>query len=159
MIKLAKITEDNFDECIRLVPKEEQKSFVAPNVTSLAEAYVALANKECPIPFAIYNDDKMVGFVLLLYSEANEEEPENTYWVCRFMIDKKFQGRGYGKEGMKAVLNYIKGFPFGEASVVKLSYELENQVARSLYKSVGFIETGIIDDGEMIAKLNLQRYR
>ena len=159
MIRLAKITEDNFDECIGLVAKEEQKSFVAPNVTSLAEAYIALANKECPIPFAIYNDDKMVGFVLLLYSEANEEESENTYWVCRFMIDKKFQGRGYGKEGMKAVLNYIKGFPFGEASVVKLSYELENQVARSLYKSVGFIETGIIDDGEMIAKLNLKRYR
>lgn len=46
MIELRKITDDNFQECINLEPKEEQKNYVASNISSLAEAYVALANNE-----------------------------------------------------------------------------------------------------------------
>lgn len=150
MIELRKITEENFEECIGLEPKEEQKSFVARNVRSLAEAYVALANGEHPLPYAIYNGDTMVGFILLLYSES-----ENAYWICRLMIDERFQGKGCGKESMKTALDLIRTFPCGKAESVFLSYEPENIAAKKLYASLGFVETGEIQEDEIIAKLNL----
>ena len=156
MIELRKITDDNFDECIKLEPKEEQKSFVASNISSLAEAYVALTNNECiPMPYAIYDNAIMVGFIMLSYNEADENADENTYWVCRLMIDKGYQGKGYGKEAMVKALELMRTFPYGKSEVVSLSYEPENVVAKALYASLGFVETGKIQDGEMVTKLAL----
>lgn len=156
MVELRKITYDNFDECVKLKPNEDQRNFVAPNVNSLAEAYVALVNDECiPMPYAIYSDDTMVGFIMLAYSKANESTAENTYWIWRFMVDKQYQGKGYGRKTMGKVLELIKTFPHGKASSIQLSYEPENIVAKTLYASFGFKETGEIEDGELVARLTL----
>ena len=48
MIEFRKITWDNFDECINLQHTEEQRGFLASNVYSLAQSYVALLNDELP---------------------------------------------------------------------------------------------------------------
>lgn len=152
MIELRKITEDNFNECIKLEVKEEQKGYVASNMCSLAEAYVALINNQCiPMPYAIYYNDSIVGFIMMLYTQVDED----AYWVGRLMIDKQYQGKGYAKEAMAKALELIKTFPYGKASAVFLSYEPENVVAKTLYKSLGFVETGKIEDGELVAKLDL----
>jgi len=156
MIELQKITDGNFNECIKLEPYENQKSFVASNLRSLAQAYVALSNKECiPLPYAIYDEEIMVGFIMLSYSEPDENNEENTYWVWRFMIGKEYQSKGYGKESMGKALELIRTFPCGKASAVFLSYEPENVVAKKLYASIGFVETGKIEAGELVAKLTL----
>lgn len=156
MVELRKITDDNFDKCVKLEPKEEQKSFVASNIRSLAEAYVSLTNNECiPMPYAIYDNDIMVGFIMLSYNEADENNDKNIYWVCRLMIDKRYQGKGYGKEAVAKALELVRTFPYGKASIVLLSYEPDNVVARSLYASFGFVETGKIEEGELVAKLAL----
>ncbi len=156
MIELRKITDDNFNECIKLEPKEGQKNYVASNICSLAEAYVALTNNEClPLPYAIYNNDIMVGFIMLSYNKADNEDGENKYWVWRLMIDKQYQGKGYGKEAMTNALELIRTFQYGKASAVYISYEPENIVAKTLYASFGFVETGEIEDGELVAKLVL----
>lgn len=156
MVELRKITYDNFNECIKLEPNEEQKNYVASNIYSIAEAYVALTNNECiPMPYALYNDDIMVGFIMLSYGEDDKNKDENVYGIWRFMIDKKYQGKGYGKEAMEKALELIRTFPHGKASRVYLSYEPENIVAKSLYASFGFEETGEIEYGEAVAKLVL----
>ena len=157
MIELRKITDDNLVECIKLEPKEEQKSYVGSNISSLAEAYVALTNNECiPMPYAIYDNDIMVGFIMLSYNEAEENaDDENAYWVWRLMIDKRYQGKGYGKEAMVGALKLIRTFQYGKSSVVFLSYDPENVVAKTLYASCGFVETGKIEDDELVAKLVL----
>lgn len=156
MIELRKITCDNLNECIKLEPYENQTSFVASNVLSLAEAYVALTNNECvPMPYAIYNDETMIGFVMLSYNKPDEIIKENYYYVWRFMIDKNYQKKGYGTNAMKKALDLIKIFPHGKVSSVYLSYEPENVVAKKLYETFGFVETGIIEDGEMVSKLEL----
>lgn len=156
MVELRKVTFDNFDECIKLEPNEEQKNFVASNIRSLAQAYVALANDECiPMPYVIYGDDIMVGFIMLSYTEADKNDGENAYWVWRLMIDKEYQGKGYGKESMIKAIDLIRTLPHGEADAVYLSYEPENVVAKSLYASLGFMETGKIEEGELVAKMIL----
>lgn len=158
MIELRKITADNFEECTNLEVKEKQKSYVASNTVSLAEAYVALTDNECiPIPYAIYNNDIIVGFVMLSYNESFHNCNENVYWICRLMVDKKYQGKGYSKEAMAKVLELIRKYKWGKASKVYISYNSNNIVAKSLYESFGFIETGEIEDNELIAKLDLEK--
>ncbi len=84
MVTLRKITEDNFIECISLEPMEDQKKFVARNIYSLAEAYIALANGYCiPMPYAIYDDETMVGFLMLSYEQADKEDDETFYKIRR----------------------------------------------------------------------------
>lgn len=151
MIKLCKITDSNFDECVKLEPKDDQKNFVASNVSSLAEAYVGLSNNECiPMPYAIYNNDVMIGFVMLAYIQE-----DNEYWVCRFMIDKHHQQEGHGKKAMLEAIELLKHSEYGKASEILLSYEPENIAAKALYASLGFVETGEVEDDEIVAKLKL----
>ena len=56
------------------------------------------------------------------------------------MIDKRYQGRGYGRKAMQLALDYMRTFPCGEAENIWLSYEPENEAAKKLYASFGFIE-------------------
>jgi len=158
MIELRKITWDNWEECLDLEVADEQKNFVAPNKYSLAQSYIHLTNDDKPpFSYAIYHDGVMVGYTLYFYSAADEDdsEDEDCYYICRFMIDKRYQGKGHGRQGMLKVLEHIKTFPHGKTDIVILSYEPENTVAKKLYESLGFVETGEIDDGELIAKLIL----
>lgn len=157
MIEFRNITSDNFEECIQLKPREDQKSFVASNVVSLAECYIAIANQEgIPMPYAIYDKDQMVGFILMVYNQPDEYYDTPVYWVCRLMIDKQYQGRGYGKEAMVKAIELIKTFPHGSTPLISLSYEPDNLVAKALYASLGFIETGKIIENELVAILSLE---
>ena len=158
MIELRKITEENFNQCVQLQPHEEQKRFVASNVYSLAESYLSLVNNYCiPMPFAIYKDGTIIGFTLLSFNKADvdDEDDEDAYHVWRFMIDYRYQGKGYGKEAMEKIIDFILTYPHGNASVIFLSYDPDNDVARKLYASFGFVETGEIEHGELIAIKNI----
>ncbi|HEY8364377.1 MAG TPA: GNAT family N-acetyltransferase [Haloplasmataceae bacterium] len=158
MISLQKITYDNFYEILTLEPFEEQKNFVARNIYSLAEAYVALTNKtSIPETFAIYHDETLVGFTMIAYSEKDEEDDddEDAYHIWRIMIDKKYQGKGYGKKAFAKIIEYIKTFPLGKANIAWLSYSPNNLVAKKLYQSFGFEETNEYENDEVIAVLKL----
>ena len=158
MIELRKINFENWEECLSLEVSDEQKNFVASNIYSIAQSYVHLTNDNTPpFSYAIYYNDVMVGYALYFYSVADKDDPddEDCYYICRFMIDKRYQGNGYGKQGMLKILEHIKTFPHGKTEIAVLSYEPENTVAKSLYESLGFVETGEIDNGELVAKLIL----
>ena len=117
---------------------------------------MALVNQECiPMPYAIYADDNMVGFILISYNEPDEHYDTPVYWICRLMIDQHYQGMGYGREAMKKSLELIRTFPKGKASFISLSYEPDNKAAKSLYASLGFVETGKILGNELVAVLTL----
>lgn len=157
MINFQEITWDNFDECVNLKLTDEQNGFLAVNVYSLAQSYVALLNDDLPaMTFAIYNDATMIGFIMMYHDTADENEygDEEAYGILRFMIDKRFQNKGYGTKAFKKALDYIQSFPQGEAKAVYITYSPENEVARHLYAKFGFKEIGIVDD-ETLVKLIL----
>ena len=87
------------------------------------------------------------------YDSWYVRDPDGKKW--RFMSDKRYQGRGYGKVAMSAALEMIRNFPCGPAEYCFLSYEPENIAARSLYHSCGFIENGEMDGEEIVAVLKL----
>jgi len=158
MVRLEKLSYDNIWKVLALEVEESQKSFVATNTQSIAEAYLALANGEIALPFAVMDDTTPVGFVMLSYAYAPDAErgPESVlskpcYSVWRLMIDKRFQHRGYGRQAMTLALDYIAAKPCGEAEYCYLSYEPENVNAREMYHSFGFEENGEMDDEEIIA--------
>lgn len=150
-ITLEKITYKNYIKTIwGLKVSRKQKHFVASNMCSLAEAYVAIINGEVALPFAICRNKKPIGFLMIGYG-ANEEEwknedpamfeiAKNGYCVWRFMIDKRYQNKGYGRKAMQLALDYIRTLPSGPAKYIWLSYEPENEVAKKLYASFGFVE-------------------
>ena len=151
-ITLEKITYKNYIKTIwGLKVSREQRNFVASNECSLAEAYVALTNNAVALPFAICKNKKPIGFLMIGYGideedDWKDEDPafveivKDSYCIWRFMIDKRYQRKGYGRKAMQLALDYIRTFPRGKASKCWLSYEPENEVAKKLYASFGFVE-------------------
>lgn len=136
------------EECEALRVAEEQAQYIASNGDSLKEA---AANSSVARPFAIYIDDKMVGFTMFAFDE-DYEDPNDRYWLWRFMIDKSLQGKGYGTLALKEIISYFKK---NGAHNIKLSTKESNVAALSLYHRFGFQENGEMNDGEIVLNLNL----
>lgn len=152
-IRLVKVDYSNFEDLIDLKVADDQKNYVASNIFSLAEAYAAKTSGGYAMPFGIYLDDKPIGFIMFGYypdldyaKAAFGEELEipdyipESYLLWRFMIDREYQRKGYGREALKLALDFIRTYPCGDADCCWLSYEPENDVARKLYRSFGFAE-------------------
>ena len=158
-ITLCPVTHRNLRELTSLDVRDDQRTFVASNTWSLLEAYAALREGKTALPFGIYDGDLAVGFVMIGYDTLDwEEEPSaarNSYCLWRFMIDARYQGRGYGKAALAAVLDYIKTFPCGAAQTCWTSWEPDNTAAAALYTRFGFRENGERDGTEIVAILEL----
>ena len=173
-IRLEKVTVDNAEEIAALRVTKEQKEYLASNQWSLVDAYLSLAEGKPVFPFGIYNGKTPVGFIMISYfndwsgykhdawlnSDAYRfYKDEYFYYVWRFMIDKRFQKRGYGKEALRLALDLIRTKPCGEAKYCVISYAPENEVAKKLYGSLGFRELNepgyYEDDDEISAVLEL----
>ena len=148
MVELKPITEDNFIDAFNLKLAEGQEKFVSHPIRSLAQAYVY--RTQCQ-PFGIYNDDVMVGYVMVIY---DYDIPEYDVW--HMMIDESQQGRGYGSAALDKVLEYIKTKPFGSSDRVTLTCNKDNIRALGLYKSKGFSETGAEDEDEIELSLTIK---
>lgn len=160
MIYLEKINGENVWDILSLKVSDSQKNFVAGNDISIIEAYTVVTCNGYAFPFGIYNDKTPVGFVMIGYDKDDywKDAPSiayGNYNLWRLMIDKEHQNRGYGKRAVELALEFIRTFPCGKADFCWLSYEPENTVAKSLYSSFGFIETGEKDGEEQIAVLKL----
>ncbi|MDR0294335.1 MAG: GNAT family N-acetyltransferase [Oscillospiraceae bacterium] len=141
MVTLEKITLENRREMFNLEVGEEQRRFVASNLSSVASCYVLAVNGGHPMPFCVYAGGRMVGFVMIVYGVTGYETPpvaEGNYCVLRLMIDQKYQRRGYGREAMRKVLDYIRTFPAGPARYCWIGYAPGNEAAQRLYESLGF---------------------
>ena len=162
MIRLERISGNNVWEILKLRVSENQRSFVAPNDISIIEAYIAQNENGHAFPFGIYDHETPVGFCMIGYdvddswTDAPAVATKN-YNVWRLMIDERYQGKGFGKEAMKQILDFIRTGPCGSAEKCWLSYEPENTAAKELYRSFGFRETGDRDGNEIIAILDLIR--
>ena len=163
MIELRKIDGDNIDEVIALKVEENQEALIeTTNLRSFADAHMLNADGIPATPLAIYADDTMVGFLMYIYDMLDHESFENevyygkkSYFIWHYMIDKSSQGKGYGKLALKKMLADIETMPNGEAEYVVLFYRTSNTIAKNLYASFGFVDTGIIQDNSMLAIKNL----
>ena len=156
MVELRRITDDNFRTCLELELAEGQDRFVAPNEYTLAEAYVMLTNDEClPMPYAVYHGDEMVGFIAMAYQRGEGDATAGYYEMYRFMIDRRQQGKGYGRAALTQAIELLKAQPHGPGSHIATSFVPGNDIAKDLYVSLGFVETGEYDGDELVARYEL----
>ncbi len=160
MLRLEKVTAKNVWDILKLRVEDSLKEFVASNDVSMIEAYTTITGNGYAFPFGIFDDDTLVGFLMIGYDTDDywDDAPEiakGSYNLWRLMIDKNYQHRGYGKGAVRLALDFIRTFPCGKAECCWLSYEPENTVAKKLYSSFGFTETGDMDGDESIAVLQL----
>jgi len=160
MLRLEKIHGQNVWDILRLKVAENQRHFVSSNDRSIIEAYTTITGNGYAFPFGIYDDDIPVGFLMIGFGTDDywDDAPPvaaDNYNLWRLMIDEKYQNRGYGRAAVKLALDFINTLPCGKAEYCWLSYKPENEVARRLYQSFGFEETGEKDCDELIAVLKL----
>jgi diamine N-acetyltransferase len=78
---------------------------------------------------------------------------EDCYYIWRFMVDQKYQNKGYERQMVEKVLQEIKEKPFGQAANIYTTYIRGNVVAKEVCESFGFIETDkIVFGDEHVAK-------
>lgn len=154
-LTIQPVTKDNWRELIKLKVREDQASFVASNLYSIAEAQFVVDDDErghwILSAFGIYNRETPVGF--FMYG-LNYELPKMQAFISRLMVDENYQRKGYGKFGLEKMIETFRADV--RVKAVGISYEPENEVARHLYASYGFVETGEIAEGEVVAWLKLQ---
>lgn len=160
MLRLEKVNGANVWDVLKLSVDDNQKEFVANNEVSIIEAYTAITANGFAFPFGIFDDDILVGFLMVGFDKDDywDDAPAiatGNYNLWRLMIDKKYQHKGYGRKTVELALDFIRTLPCGSAECCWLSYEPENTVAKNLYASFGFSETGDMDGEEIIAALKL----
>ncbi len=146
VVRLEPVTVKNVREvcALRVAPAQEQ--FVTANAVSLAEAQFY---EHAWFRAAYAGDDELVGFVMLWDSISDPG-----YMLWRLMIDERHQGRGYGRQVVLAVIDYVRTRP-GATSLAVGARAGEGGPA-SFYESLGFVATGeVIEGNEYIYRLSL----
>ena len=137
MLKLADVTEDNWTEAASLSVKEHQRGYLAPAIGILARGYVY---RDCRARvWVIEHDGVAVGLALV---REFSDEPKG-YDLQQFMIDRRFQGRGYGSRALLLILDALREearYDHVEVCVKKADAE-----ALRLYEKHGFVDSGYVD--------------
>jgi diamine N-acetyltransferase len=131
----------------------DQSHFVASNLHSIAEAQFGFEDEGHwnSYPFGVYAGGEPVGF--LMYA-SNPAHSKIQAFIMRLMVDEKFQGKGYGREALKIILDQFRADV--SLQVAAISYSPENAGARKLYADLGFVEHGEMAGDEILARLNLR---
>jgi len=116
---------------IRRVMEIEEESFLDGDAGLYLELY-----EEWPEGFLVAEkDNKILGFIVLVLT------PEGDGRVFALAVDSGYRGRGIGRALLKTAFNVLRKRKIG---YVQLEVRVSNQIARRLYRSVGFMETGFI---------------
>lgn len=146
-IYLKDIDENNLLQCVFLTTNKDGKNyvfeeFVASNAFSIEQSKV---QKGWTVK-AIYNEDLMIGFTMYGYCYEYD-----FYEICRFMIDHKYQGKGYGRRALVKIIEEMKNID--DCNEIYISFEPNNSIAKSLYESLGFKDTVKTLGDELLFKL------
>lgn len=144
-VTLRDITEFNLTEIMKLDVLSSQKKCVAPNSVSIAQGHYS----KTAWFKGIYLKEQPVGFVML---DLDENKPE--YFLWRFMIDGSYQGKGYGREALEMVIDYVQTLPNAHELITSCLPGPEGPEA--FYKKLGFEPTGAMVDDEIALRYHFE---
>ena len=140
------VTAKNRGAVERLALLPEQAGFIESPTECLREADAS----DFWRPVGIYDGTELVGFAMYGYLPLLGE---GQLWFDRLLIDKAFQGRGYAKAAIAALLERLRQeYPCRR---VYLSVYGDNAAAIHLYQQAGFSFNGDYDTkGERVMVLD-----
>ncbi len=146
-LRVAPVTAQNREALLALRPAPGQEGFVETVAQCLEEASAL----DCWRPVGLYDGNLAVGFAM--YGRFASEAPDGRVWLDRLLIDARYQGRGYGRAALEALLRRIEREY--RPPRVYLSVVAGNSAAVALYQSFGFRFNGERDlHGENVMVLN-----
>lgn len=142
-VSLREVTRANVNDVLALEVAPEQASYVATNAKSIAQAHYE------PRSWfrAVYADDDPVGFASVIRAPE-----EGVFYIWRFMIDSRFQGRGYGARALQLLLDEARA---DGAAEVTLSVAPGEHSALGFYERAGFEDTGEVAHEQIVMRLRL----
>jgi diamine N-acetyltransferase len=124
------------------------------------EGIFAEADKEqraMPHPWMVQDagTGSLVGFVMISDNIPHpiDEDLIGPYYLWKLLIDKPFQGRGFGTATLDAVVGYLGTRP--GADVLYTSCSAGPASPRGFYLQYGFVDTGRVMWGENVLALDL----
>jgi diamine N-acetyltransferase len=140
IISLEPVTKDNWRGCAALSVRPDQRDFV----NDVAHYLCLCAYGGLWQPLAVVLDGEVVGFCMWAVDD------DRSRWIGGVVVDAARQGAGIGRAMVTALREQLAAEP--DCPNVALSYAPENAAARALYASLGFVETGELDDDEIVAR-------
>lgn len=138
MIQLLDVNDQNWLDVAALRVSESQKMFLDRTTGILARGY---AYRSCNARvIGIANDEQMIGVALV----KNLDEEPACYDLQQFMIDQRFQNKGYGTEALRLILSQLR--KEGRYARVEVCVNKEDMPALKMYRKLGFSDTGYIDE-------------
>lgn len=150
MVNFRAITEENFDTIIRM-KRPDGEHFVSSNAYSLAQAWLYRDAGDV-YPFAIYDDDTPVGF-MMLDEDAEDAGSERCLIIWRIMFPAEHQFKGYGTAAIREIIRLAR--ESGKYDFLLIDYAPDNKVAEHVYTKLGFRPTGVFEHGEYELRLDL----
>ncbi|MGL4373323.1 MAG: GNAT family N-acetyltransferase [Turicibacter sp.] len=143
-MNLIDITKDNWMQVVFLTTNNQDmptlcEEYVASNALSIVQAMY----EETWTTKAIEKGGEIIGFTMYGYCKEH-----NFYELCRIMIDKKYQGRGFGTSAIHFVIAEMKCIE--SCKEIYLSTDPKNMKGKHIYEKVGFINTGKKIDEEAL---------
>lgn len=142
-LRFEGVSEESYEEVLALHVAKYQDNFIETTRQCLDEA------KELSLwnPTAIYDENKIIGFAM--YGFFKSEGVNGRVWLDRFMIDERYQGKGYGVNALKLLISKL--YDEYECNEIFLSIYEENVVAIKIYEKLGFRFNGEFDiNGEKV---------
>jgi diamine N-acetyltransferase len=121
-----------------------QNRMVAPNALSIAQAHFS----EHAWFRAIYAEEEPVGFIMLY---DNPDEP--TYFLWRLMVAAPHQGKGYGRQAIARLIEYVRTRP--RATELLVSCHEGEGSPEGFYQALGFRRNGQMEGDEVVLSLPL----
>ena len=145
MVNFRNITEENFDAIIKM-KRPDNEGYVASNAYSLAQAWLYRDANDV-YPFAIYDGDEPVGFMLL-----DEDLEERCLVIWRIMFPIEHQNKGFGSQAINKIVQMAR--ESGKYDYMIIDYVPENNIAGHVYEKAGLHPTGEISNGEILMRLD-----
>jgi len=154
-VELREIDERVLEELrAALVLPPEQQEYVGGTVDDALSDAAAYPEARA-WPRGVYVDGVPVGFVMLSW-DVRPDPPDPTlvgpWFLWKLMIARDQQGRGLGRATVDAVAEVIRT---AGATELLTSYGVGVGDPSGFYAALGFVPTGDLHEGEVVAALDL----
>jgi GNAT superfamily N-acetyltransferase len=138
-------------EFLALDVSDNQRGLVATMAESYADALFPEPDENDPfVPWlrGVLRNGTPAGFIMC----ADPINPLSTPFLWRLLVDKAHQGFGVGRFAVTAALDRYRTMGFTKVST---SWNPRPGNPAGFYHALGFIETGEINEGEVVAAIDL----
>jgi GNAT superfamily N-acetyltransferase len=138
-------------EFLALEVAESQRGFVATMAESYADALFPEPDENDPyVPWlrGILRNGTPAGFIMC----ADPIDQDSTPFLWLLLVDKAHQGFGVGRFAITAALDRYRTMAFKKVST---SWNPRPGSLAGFYHALGFIETGEMNEGEVVALIDL----